>query len=166
MSELLATYPRPYLVLVTGQRDWGEGPARRDEFDDAVRLLVGLRARRPDATIVEGGCPAGFDRIARMVWWECWGLPMWCYPAAWDFCGEGCPPGTGHRLARRPRDRVHPGEGPDYCPFAGPRRNDEMLALRPDECLAAYGRFSLGARKTARLAREARIPVTELHRIR
>lgn len=83
------------------------------------------------AVLVQGECHlGGADLIAKQVW-ESWGLPV-----------EG-----------------HPAEmGPDGH-VLGPKRNEHMVSLGADICLAFLLPSSRGTRNCMRLAREAGIPV-------
>lgn len=80
-------------------------------------------------------------------------------PADWDHCYADCPP--GHRIKKMPLDTFHPGRLSDYCPWAGPRRNADMIRRtpRPDLMLAFPTKHSRGTRNCMRQAREAGIPV-------
>jgi hypothetical protein len=71
--------------------------------------------------LVEGGCRTGADAIAR--YWRKNSpaahpdvVEGRTFPADWDHCAADCQP--GHRKPRR--------SGGDYCPVAGPRRNEQM----------------------------------------
>ena len=81
-----------------------------------------------------------------------WGFGEERHPADWDTCAPACNP--AHRQRR-------PGGGGTYCPNAGPRRNAEMVATRPDVCLGfpAPGGKSRGTRGCIALAQAAGIPV-------
>lgn len=79
--------------------------------------------------LVQGGA-RGVDRFAR-TWAREHALFGYMvfeeeYPAKWSECDPSCPP--GHRRRRR--------DGTDYCPIAGHRRNQRMVDLGADTCLA------------------------------
>lgn len=154
----LATYPRPYRILVTGSRYWGREPG---EQALAVRFLVWLRDAAPPGTVLmHGACPTGLDALADALWWGCFGLTTEAWPADWDHCGTNCPPDDdgAHRATRKPGDTHHPGDGDDYCPRAGPRRNNAMVMTVPDRCYAFYGPFSKGAKGCADAAARRGVP--------
>ncbi|WP_210594788.1 SLOG family protein [Streptomyces scabiei] len=147
------------LVLFTGSRHLHDRDAVEaglmDTWHDATQLgYDGIE-------LMHGACPDGADAIADQ-WATAHGIPIRRMPADWDHCGPNCPP-RPHRRPRRPRDRLHPGILPDYCPGAGPRRNAAMVALHPEYCLAApVGTGRSGTRNCMRLAAAARIPVHTL----
>jgi hypothetical protein len=69
--------------------------------------------------LVEGEAP-GVDSLCRRIaetWRKDWGIDP--VPARWSECGPGCPP-TPHRR-----------QNGTNCPYAGPRRNLEMLQRHP-----------------------------------
>jgi hypothetical protein len=114
-----------FRVLVTGSRSWPS--------EDAVweALAFVCAEDLPDGgtlTVVHGACKTGADRFAR----------TWCtlpnpdvtvveerHPADWGHCTPAC----YHQPRRGP-------DGSKRCPFAGPRRNAEMVALGADLVLA------------------------------
>lgn len=87
-------------------------------------------------------------------------------PADWDLCAANCPPGPGHRRRKKPGDVAHPGELPDYCPSAGPRRNADMVAKQPRaDWMVAFpepGQPNYGTRSCIRLAEATGIKVYEV----
>jgi hypothetical protein len=155
-------------LLFTGSRWWSNPVRIREELDlawhDAVQAY-GLPIR---LVLVYGDCPetspgVGADAIAA-AWAEAnrpHGVVPEPHAANWDLCGPGCPPSPTHRRVRRPGDRVHPGTAPTYCPGAGPRRNDEMVALGAAMALAAPDPNgpSSGTRHCMAAAASAGIPV-------
>lgn len=78
-------------------------------------------------------------------------------PADWDHCTPRCQP--SHRRIKRPGDTLHPGHLPDYCPAAGPRRNQTMVDRRPAVCLGFPMPGSRGTADCMRRAAAAGIPV-------
>jgi YspA, cpYpsA-related SLOG family len=82
--------------------------------------------------VVHGDCPRGADEMAR-AWAARMGVQQEAYPADWSTYGRA----------------------------AGPRRNAEMVATRPDRVLVFIRNSSPGAIGCVELARKAGIPVTE-----
>lgn len=115
-------------------------------------LLTQYRDHGP-MVVVHGKCPTGADEIA----------DMWCiraelilgyqvtverYPADWQrTCDGRC------THARRFKN------GKPWCPSAGPLRNQYMVNLGADECLAFPLPGSRGTWDCVRRARAAGIPV-------
>lgn len=123
-------------VLVTGGRKYSN-------LNEVRHQLVGLD---PTATIVHGaasGADATVDLVADSL-----GFDVESHPAAWEGpCRSECFP--GHR-----RPRVG---GDTYCPAAGNYRNQDMVDLGADLCIAFPG--GKGTADMVRRVREAGIPV-------
>lgn len=83
----------------------------------------------PNTVLVHGAAP-GVDTQAATIWSE-WGLPTEAHPADWETHGKA----------------------------AGPIRNQEMVDLGADLCLAFVHPESKGTRHCVRIAQEAGIPV-------
>lgn len=121
MSEQVA-------IIVSGTRH-ATLQEHLDEID--VNLYRFCRWWAPTATsflLVEGEAP-GVDSLCKLVaqsWRQGWGVDE--VPARWSQCGEGCPPGP-HRRRN------------DTCPYAGPRRNLEMLQRHPNAPVLAMPRI-------------------------
>lgn len=101
---------------------------------DVVRdALVAARYQQDGMVVVHGACPSGADAIAS--WWvrqfRHLGITEEAHPADWAQRG----------LA------------------AGPIRNQHMVNLGADVCLAFIHNGSRGASHTARIAEQAGIPV-------
>ncbi|GGM75965.1 hypothetical protein GCM10012275_53360 [Longimycelium tulufanense] len=92
-------------------------------------ILATWRRHYPDAVLVHGDC-RGADRMAGEIWSH-WGLPVEAHPADWGTHGHA----------------------------AGPRRNQRMVTLGADICLAFLTPSSRGTRHCAQLAEAAGIPV-------
>jgi hypothetical protein len=139
-------------ILATGGRDRDDKATIWTAFDEIheqhPRLIVVHGAAYP--TPVRGVRP---DKSAD------WLIHLWCqahpgvieqsYPANWATCATpACTP--AHRKQRR--------DGSSYCPLAGHHRNDDMVALGADECVAFPGKGN-GTRDCMKRAAAAGIPV-------
>jgi hypothetical protein len=104
-------------ILVTVSRSWTSWSTTRAVLEETYTRL-------PDAVLMHGDEPRG-DRRAAGIWRSLGGrdLPV---PAKWSLCTSKCPP--GHRKRRR--------NGEMFCPFAGLRRNRQMVETAPDLVLA------------------------------
>ncbi|MCR3746666.1 DUF2493 domain-containing protein [Lentzea californiensis] len=91
------------------------------------RMLAVARACYPDAVLVHGAC-RGADLMAAGIWTG-WGLPTEAHPADWDRHGKA----------------------------AGPIRNQHMIRLGADACVAFLRPESKGARHCADAAERAGI---------
>jgi len=117
-------------VLVTGSRDWQS----RMTIYKALWGQLNRLSPWEEMVVVHGDCPYGADRIAR-EWVEA-------------------------RRGRLPvREERHPADWARWGKSAGYRRNAEMVNAGADICLAFIRNNSRGASMTAKLAREAGIPV-------
>jgi hypothetical protein len=125
-------------ILITGSRRWTD----QDALHRAIaHALVG----EEHATVVHGGAPGAdtcADAAARLF-----GLKVESHPADWTTCSPDC----RHTPARTTGGR--------YCPAAGPRRNQAMVDLGADVCLAFPLPGSLGTWDMVHRARRAGIPV-------
>ncbi|MFF7022986.1 SLOG family protein [Streptomyces klenkii] len=117
-------------VLVTGSRNW------TDKSTVYRALFQAWLSLGNDIVVVHGACPAGADRLAS----------EWI--AGW--------PVTGFRgVAEEP----HPASWATHGRAAGPLRNEHMVGLGANLCLAFIRDSSRGASHCARLAEAAGIPV-------
>lgn len=149
-------------VLVTGSRTWRNGRLLYEKLADCRSTCVDT----DDELLVVHGGASGADSMA--AGWCRWhyehsthvAMPE-VHQARWEApCRDRCIP--NHR--RRPsqgtvisRRDLPPGW--DVCPKAGIYRNEEMVALGADLCLAFIADNSRGATHCARLAGEAGIHV-------
>lgn len=122
-------------------------------------------------TVRHGACPGEHSADQTAADWineigYQYGLTEDPMPADWDNCAPNCPTDPGHRRIKKPGDVAHPGNLPDYCPGAGPRRNAGMVAKlpRPDWMIAfpEPGRPNYGTNGCIRLAERAGIPVRRI----
>lgn len=106
------------------------------DWADETSIEVSLRqawadlGRHPHTVLVSGACPTGADAIAERIW-ASHGLPIERHPADWQKHGRA----------------------------AGPIRNNHMVELGADLCLAFIKNNSRGATHTALIADRAEIPV-------
>lgn len=132
-------------ILVTGSRDWAD-PAL------IASWLAGQAGDETDVVVVHGGCPDGADaqaeQAARIL-----GYRTEPHPADWE--GPCRPPACPPLHRRRRKD------GTDYCPAAGPYRNQEMADAGAGLCLAFFwpGAQNRGTADCVRRAQKAGIPV-------
>jgi hypothetical protein len=130
----------PRRILVTGSRDWLD---RNAVFMALSVQVVGVA----NPVIVHGGA-TGADAIAA----EYAARHPRCTPeehlAEWEKpCGTGC--------YHRPRFK----NGKPYCPLQGHFRNQKMVDLGADVCLAFPLGESRGTRDCMKRAKRAGIPV-------
>lgn len=101
----------------------------RDVIQTALYNAWVKLGSEPDTILIQGECPfGGADAIAKEIW-EGWGFKVDPHPAEYDERGN----------------------------LLGPKRNAEMVALRPDICLGFLHPKSRGTVNCIRLAREAGI---------
>jgi hypothetical protein len=118
------------------------------EWAAARTILTRVYKQDPGAVLMHGDCEDGDRQIAGM--WRSLGGVDDPRPAAWSECGAGCPT-RKHRKRRR--------NGEEYCPYAGPRRNTQMVETSPRMVLAFLDPKSRtrGAFRTVELAEAAGI---------
>lgn len=126
-------------ILITGSRQWTD----RRELEDV--LWVQWLSSNGNLTIVHGDCPRGADRMVR----------EWCERENARAVEElGGPLFTEER---------HPADWDQYGKAAGFIRNQEMVSLGADLCIAfVVPGKSKGTQHTIDLARKAGIPVEEV----
>jgi hypothetical protein len=116
-------------ILITGSRNWTD----RDAILNALVQAVTEFGNARDLTLVHGACPTGADQIAHELW-------------------------TGH-LSRFNHVERHPADWQQFGRGAGPKRNQEMVDLGADICLAFMNPGSRGTADCVRRAEKAGIPV-------
>lgn len=122
---------KPYRVLVTGSRTWEDVRTLRSALND---VLTGLPNLATPVVVVHGDCPHGADRQASVWVRDAQRGPLFVvteekHPANWQLNGKR----------------------------AGFIRNQLMVNLGADICLAFIKDGSRGASHTARLAEQAGI---------
>lgn len=126
-------------LLITGSRQWTD----KQELES---VLHAQWLRHPwGLIIVHGDCPRGADRMTR----------EWCERMTQFNAGKiGGPPCTEER---------HPADWDRHGKAAGFIRNQEMVSLGADLCIAfVVPGKSKGTQHTINLARKAGIPVQEV----
>lgn len=128
----------PVRIIVCGGRHFSDRQA-------VFRVLDHIHTYRGIAEVIQGECPTGADKWAR-VWAKNYGIPCpddfiarW-----WDFNLPGA----------IVRTRAN---GEKYVANAGPIRNRQMLELKPDGVVAMPG--GRGTADMCNAAREAGVPV-------
>lgn len=152
------------VILLAGGRDLPEpGIVSGTLADIALNIAEG------PVVVRHGACPGKNSADQAAADWirdcgEWLGVTEDPMPADWDHCADDCP--TGHRKVKKPGDVAHPGQLPDYCPTAGPRRNGAMVTKEPRaEWMLAFPDPtgpSYGTRNCIRLAKAAGIEVREV----
>lgn len=124
---------KQYRILITGSRDWQDENRLRRAIIDAVTRVCEERGEYGPTdwvTIVHGACPKGADRMADDLAELCnWNVER--HPANWN----------------------------RYRSAAGFIRNQEMVDLGADICLAFIHKQSRGATHCYEAARKAGIEV-------
>jgi hypothetical protein len=131
-------------ILITGSRKW-------DDFDMIREALTEHTSHISDmstVTLVHGGA-VGADSMAGHLA-EQMGMVVEKHPANWDSCGPDCNP---KHLKPRPGGRSF------YCPRSGFVRNDKMVKLGADICLAFSLNASRGTEMCADMAEKSGIMV-------
>lgn len=138
-------------ILVTGSRDWTDWTTLQEALYS--RLLD--CSKHEEFVVVHGHCPSGADRMA-----DNWAAGAQLvhdnvyaerHPADWE---RAC---TGFCF-HAPRFK----NGKPYCPVAGHLRNQAMVDLGADVCLAFPLKDSRGTKDCMKRAEKADIPVINL----
>lgn len=138
-------------ILVTGSRGWTNAGELGQKRVKIMRNKL-MEYHSPDTVVVEGGA-GGADFMASMLALGN-GMDYEEHKADWKHCnGERCTP--EHRRSNA---------WGDYCPTAGHDRNQRMVDLGADLCLAFLVRTAknAGTRDCIRRARLAGIEVVEV----
>ena len=134
-----------YTVLVTGSRNWVDEAAVFSVLNEHCRLAA---SQGKVFRLLYGDCPTGADAMAKR-WAQVnanTGVQVWEHAADWArACDANC---------------HHPPRG-GRCPAAGPLRNQRMVDVGADVCVAFLLPDSRGTRDCMRRARKAGIPVQE-----
>lgn len=157
----------PLRILVTASRAW---PAVMEHvvWDTMDDYLLAAEAAGRQLLIVHGGARGG-DRMAHR--WAMRrrkeGRPVLepeVWPARWhDPCRRNCKPGH-RRQDQAAYNRPGPREAWTICPMQGFYRNEYMVSLGADECVAFIYNHSRGARQCEAAARAAGIPTVPVER--
>lgn len=130
-------------ILVTGARDW------EDRRSVELALSIAIAGTVGEVKIVHGACPyGGADKFADDFARKHPRCEPEAHPADWLHCDDTC--------YHKPRRLV---TGENNCPAAGPRRNQKMVDLGADVCLAFPLGESKGTRDCMRRAKAAGIQV-------
>lgn len=121
-------------ILITGSRDWPDEEFVWDMIDLAVRHRSAFDCDHKTITVVHGACPKGADFHAA----------NYCEDQASFLEAEGI------TLV----EERHPANWKDLGKRAGFARNEHMVNLGADICLAFIKDNSRGASHTANLAEE------------
>lgn len=143
---------RPRRILVTGSREWTDPAVIARAISGYLRSVgTSIGGAWPFPVIVHGGA-RGADQFADSIA-RGWGWAPEPHPvtdSGWRApCHPECAP--GHRRVGR--------NGRIYCPAAAHYRNQGMVDLGADVCLAFLSGPSRGTRDCVRRAEAAGIPV-------
>lgn len=122
-------------LLVTGSRHFNDGFSARDALRTAW-MDLSAKEFGEEVVLVHGGAP-GADTLAHNIWTQHGG----------------------------PHIEVHPADWEQYGKAAGPIRNQEMVALGADLCLAFFDEHpNRGTHHCVSLAEAAGIPVRRIQK--
>lgn len=141
-------------LLVTGSRDWDHHASVDQVLAYYVRQAHDIG--HGPLVVVHGKCVKGADHLAaswvRMRSRSGWPVKQEPHPANWNGpCGPRCR--EGHRQRR---------DGREWCPFAGNRRNEEMIRLGALACVGFWRNGSSGTRNCIENAERAGIRVLKI----
>lgn len=130
-------------VLITGSRNWCYPAA---VYGALLDLSTEFEVRPRDMVVVHGAAPGADIQAEDKA--TLLGMKTESYPADWSRpCDAQC--------YHEPRER----NGRPYCPMAGHLRNQYMVDLGADICLAFPLKDSRGTWDCVRRAKKAGIPV-------
>ncbi|MFH9426003.1 DUF2493 domain-containing protein [Streptomyces sp. NPDC017529] len=132
-------------IVVTGSRAWTDAQLLADVLLDTWHDATQLG--HTSIVIVHGGAD-GADTLAGL-WARGHGLDVEVHEADWEHCADDCPP--GHRRSRA--------RGGDYCPTAGPRRNQQLIDAGADLVVAFHREGSRGTADCLHRAQATGLPV-------
>jgi len=173
--DALLDLPKPYVVLITGSRDFGADlrvPGSKSRFradwatvpspqrDAMVAALRGARERAGDRPLIlRHGTANGADSLSGVLAARA-GVPTEEWPALWRREDGSTRGGYDRAEALRVR-AVYAPPGQPYNSKAGPERNQAMVDAGADECLAfkAIGSGNRGTQHCIDAATAAGIPV-------
>lgn len=147
-----------YRILITGSRTWDDWQTVWKALDDTIDHAA--KTGETEFVVVHGACPRGADQHAAdfcedQAGWRdnaSQALGEDRHPADWTArCTPACKP--GHRRRRH--------DGSTYCPAEGVNRNQRMVDLGANICLAFNRGNSTGTADCVRRARRAGIQVRE-----
>ena len=149
-------------VLVTASRSWPEDKSFMI-YDSLDRYAEVAASRGEKLTVVHGGARGG-DHMAHAWAYDAArrGLPVnrpEVHSADWSgACREQCRPGHRRKDRPGPNSNRTPGNW-SVCPMAGFYRNEHMVSLGADVCLAFIHNGSRGATQCVEVAKKAGIEV-------
>lgn len=173
--DALLELPQPYVVLITGSRDFGADlrvPGSKSKFRDdwastpspqrdaMVAALRGARERAGNRPLlVRHGAAAGADSLSGALAARA-GVATEEWPALWRREDGSTRGGYDRAEALRVRSVYSP-PGQPFNRAAGPERNQAMVDAGADECLAfkAVGAGNRGTQHCIDAASKAGIPV-------
>lgn len=126
-----------FRLLITGSRDWSDGEFVRDRIIDEISWFVEVGDQ---VVVVHGACPTGADEMASRT-------VRWLQESDWPIIEER-----------------HPADWDNHGKRAGFIRNDEMVRIGADLCLAFQKYGSRGTQMTIDLAQKAEIP-TKVYKV-
>jgi hypothetical protein len=109
-------------VLITGSREWGTDPAHEG-------IMRNILAELPEDAVVVHGDARGADSMAELGWGLRWGRTTERHPANWNRQADGT-----------------------YDKAAGFKRNEKMVNLGADLCIAFVHGESNGTQHCAKYA--------------
>jgi hypothetical protein len=153
-------------VLVTASRSWPEDRSFII-YDSLDRYVDVAESKRDRLTVVHGGARGG-DHMAHAWTWNAVRAgrpvnPPEVHRADWSGpCRDTCPPGHRRRDTPSPHSKRAAGNW-TVCPMAGFYRNEYMVSLGADVCLAFIHNGSRGATQCSLAAKDAGVEVVAFY---